>query len=75
MNLAVREISLDCSGCQNKRQRRDIWTVHTSISPVDAMSATPSSTRWGNCEVNAAAMAPPWKFDELYAKISLRTYH
>ena len=57
MNLAVREISLDCSSCQMGTTIKA--KGYTSMIPVDATSATPSSTRWGNCEVNAAAMAPP----------------
>ena len=61
MNLAVREISLDCSGGHMRTIIKGEETTDkcTSTSPVDAISATPSSTRWGKCEVNAAAMAPP----------------
>lgn len=61
MNLAVREISLDCSGGHMRIiiKGKETTGERTSTSPVDAISATPSSTRWGKCEVNAAAMAPP----------------
>jgi hypothetical protein len=61
MNLEVREISLDCSGGHMSIIIKGEETVdkRTSTSPADAISATPSSTRWGKCEVNAAAMAPP----------------
>jgi hypothetical protein len=62
MNLAVREISLDCSDGHMRIiiiKGEETTDKRTSTSPVDAISATPSSTRWGKCEVNAAAMAPP----------------
>jgi hypothetical protein len=61
MNLAVREISLDCLGRHMRITIKGEATTHepTSMSPVEAISTTPSSTRWRNCEVNAAAMAPP----------------
>ena len=62
MNLEVRDISLDCSGDRMRIiiiKDEKIIDRRTSKSPADAISATPSSTRWGKCEVNAAAMAPP----------------
>jgi hypothetical protein len=61
MNLAVLEISLDCSGGDMRiiTKGEETTDKRTSTRPVDAISATPSSTRWGKCEVNAAAMAPP----------------
>lgn len=70
MNLAVRDISLDCSSNHMRIiiKGEEGIDKRTSTSPVDAISATPSSTRWGKCEVNAAAMAPPWSLNKLCAK-------
>ena len=49
MNLAVREISLDCSDGHMRIiiKGEETTDKRTSTSPADAISATPSSTRWG----------------------------